>query len=186
MENRNQGPLRNPFTISVVGPQQLHDISAIKNLFNDYASWLGSHGIDLTYQSYAVELSSLPGKYVEKNGGSLLLARSTSADQIPLGCVALRPLNPPEVAEMKRLWVAPQARSLALGRELVNAILATAKKLGYHEVRLDTLPFMEKAQAMYQKFGFTECEPYYDTPISGTVFLSCRISNGEEAGKSIE
>jgi len=180
MEDHNQGLVPSRFTINIVTSQERRDVAAIKDLFNDYATWLGSLGIDLAFQSYAVELSSLPGKYAEENGGCLLLARSTNTERVPLGCVALRPFEAPEVAEMKRLWVAPQARSLSLGRELVSAILSKAKELKYKEVRLDTLPFMGKAQSMYRKFGFTECAPYYDTPIPETVFLSCRMLENEE------
>jgi len=181
MEDHSQRPVRSSFTINIVTSQEPRDVAAIEGLFNDYATWLGSHGVDLAFQSYAVELSILPGKYTEENGGCLLLARSTNAERVPSGCVALRPFEAPEVAEMKRLWVDPQARSLSLGRELVSAILSKARELKYKEVRLDTLPFMGKAQAMYQKFGFTECPPYYDTPIPETVFLSCRILEDEES-----
>lgn len=162
------------FTVKVVQSDNL-DVDAIKDLFNEYASWLSSQGIDLAFQSYALELSSLPGKYAPEKGGCLLLAHSKDVNQTPLGCVALRPLEPPAVAEMKRLWVTPQARSLSLGRHLVSAILSKAKELGYNEVRLDTLPFMEKARRMYETFGFRKCNPYYDTPIKDTVFLSCKI-----------
>jgi ribosomal protein S18 acetylase RimI-like enzyme len=73
---------------------------------------------------------------------------------------------------MKRLYVAPAARGLGLGRALVDAILETAAGAGYRELRLDTLPDMLDAQALYERMGFVRIAPYYDTPIAGTVFMA--------------
>lgn len=180
MDSQRQDPILKAslFALQVVLSEGL-DLAAIRNLFHEYASWLSSQSIDLAFQSYTSEFSSLPGKYSQEKGGCLLLARSNDVHQTPLGCVALRPLEPPAVAEMKRLWVTPQARSLSLGRHLVSAVLEKAKVLGYDEVKLDTLPFMEKARRMYETFGFRECDPYYDSPIRDTVFLSCKIATDE-------
>ena len=38
-------------------------------------------------------------------------------------------------------------------------------------MRLDTLPSMTGAIALYRKFGFETIEPYYDTPMTGTIFM---------------
>ena len=76
---------------------------------------------------------------------------------------------------MKRLYVLPEGRGSGVGRELVHAILEVAARLGYREVRLDTLPSMAKAVALYREMGFVETEAYYDTPIVGTVFLARKI-----------
>ncbi len=42
----------------------------------------------------------------------------------------------------------------------------------YREVRLDTLPTMTEAAALYRSMGFAPIPAYYDTPIAGTLFLS--------------
>jgi ribosomal protein S18 acetylase RimI-like enzyme len=72
---------------------------------------------------------------------------------------------------MKRLYVSPDARGLGLGRALVLRIVDEARKLGYRAMRLDTLPQMGNAQALYAGFGFRDIEPYYNTPIPGTRFM---------------
>ncbi len=72
---------------------------------------------------------------------------------------------------MKRLYVRPEARGLGLGRTLVLRILDEARILGYRTIRLDTLPQMGDAQALYGKLGFRDIDPYYDTPIAGTRFM---------------
>jgi ribosomal protein S18 acetylase RimI-like enzyme len=162
------------FIITEVDHENTKDLSAISTLFNAYATWLSSHGIDLTFQSFATELSTLPGLYSSSNGGILLLARTRSSsdtkDGESLGCVALRPLQPPAIAELKRLYVSPSARGLGLGRALVSEVLRRVKGIGYEEVKLDTLLFMSEARRLYIEFGFEECEAYDDTPLEGTVF----------------
>jgi ribosomal protein S18 acetylase RimI-like enzyme len=42
-------------------------------------------------------------------------------------------------------------------------------------MRLDTVPGMEKAQALYQRLGFREIPPYADNPVPGTRFLELEL-----------
>jgi ribosomal protein S18 acetylase RimI-like enzyme len=61
-----------------------------------------------------------------------------------------------------------------VGEALVSAILTEAARIGYNEMRLDTLPTMTGALALYRKAGFEPIDAYYDTPVAGTVFLARR------------
>jgi ribosomal protein S18 acetylase RimI-like enzyme len=146
------------------------DLTAAATLFRAYAASLP---IDLAYQGFEAELAALPGKYAPPSG-ALLLARR--ADGEAIGCVALRPIEPEGCSEMKRLFVSPEGRRLGLGRALVAAILSEAARIGYREIRLDTLSSMTEALALYRNAGFEPVPPYYDTPIAGTVFLAKRLS----------
>ncbi len=157
-----------PFQILPVRPRR--DLRAAASLFRAYATSLP---IDLAYQGFEEEVAALPGKYAPPSG-ALLLARR--ADGEAIGCVALRAIEPEGCCELKRLYVSPEGRGLGLGRALVTAILAEAAQLGYREIRLDTLPTMTGALALYRKAGFEPTAPYYDTPITGTVFLAKRLS----------
>jgi ribosomal protein S18 acetylase RimI-like enzyme len=141
------------------------DLEATVRLFDAYASSLG---IDLAFQDFAAELATMPGKYAAP-AGELLLAHDRRGE--PLGCVGLRPIMPDGCCEMKRLYVSPWGRGFGLGRALIDAIIGEAIRIGYREMRLDTLPGMVEAIALYRKAGFMPIEPYYDTPLAGTIFL---------------
>ncbi|WP_201403081.1 GNAT family N-acetyltransferase [Kaistia sp. 32K] len=141
------------------------DLAVVVGMIRAYAASLD---IDLRFQDFETEIASMPGKYAPP-GGELLLARAASG--LPLGCVGLRPLDA-EICEMKRLYVAPDGRGLGVGRALVDALVAEARRIGYREMRLDTLPSLGAALALYGKTGFRRIEPYYATPIEGTVFLA--------------
>jgi len=144
------------------------DMRAVSDLFQGYAASLP---VDLAYQDFASELAGLPGKYAQPKG-ALLLARDQSG--VPLGCIALRPLDD-EICEMKRLFLLPEARGMGLGRALAEAIVTTARDRGYRELRLDTLPSMTSAIALYEGLGFERIEPYYAPTPTGTVFMALEL-----------
>ena len=141
------------------------ETAAVAALLREYAASLD---VDLTYQGFDAELAALPGAYAPPSG-ELLLAQAV--DGTPLGCVALRGLASPGCCEMKRLYVSPLARGIGLGRSLVEAVVDAASRLGYVEIRLDTLPTMHSAIALYRDVGFTTMPPYYSPSPDGTLFL---------------
>lgn len=144
------------------------DLRTIARLFEDYAASLP---VDLGYQNFAAELAGLPGSYAPPRG-ALLLARN-DADE-PLGCVGVRPLAEEGVCEMKRLYLVPAARGLGLGRALAEAAIGVARERGYRELRLDTLPSMTAAIAMYEAMGFRRIPAYYE-PTPRSLFMSLAL-----------
>jgi len=129
--------------------------------------------VDLAPQGFSQELASLPGVYAPP-GGELLLAKR--GDHV-LGCIALKPLEPPRVAEIKRLFVRPQARGKGIGKALIEAAIATARQLAYAEIKLDTLPEMEGAIALYKASGFVLIPPYGSHPYPGLVTLGLKLKS---------
>jgi GNAT superfamily N-acetyltransferase len=123
--------------------------------------------VDLAPQGFSQELDSLPGPYAPPQGTLLLAKRG---DHV-LGCIALKPLAPPRVAEIKRLFVRPQVRGKGVGKALVEAVIAVAQALGYGEIKLDTLPQMEGAIALYKSNGFVPIPPYGSHPYPGLICL---------------
>lgn len=113
----------------------------------------------------------------------LFFSLSFPSKNKPIGVVALRslpssPSSAAKICEMKRLYCAPASRGLGVGRALVDAVLAEARRLGYDEIRLDTLPSMGGARRLYGALGFVERGPYYETPVVGTVFLVKSLREG--------
>ncbi|MBI5014799.1 MAG: GNAT family N-acetyltransferase [Deltaproteobacteria bacterium] len=146
-----------------------HDIPAVRVLLREYAAWLADPewlGVDLGFQNFEEELRDLPGCYAPPHGGLLVAEVAGVLD----GCVGFRRLDL-GVCEMKRLYVRPARRGSGLGRRLVSAILAAARRAGYRTMRLDTLPVMQAAQTLYRSLGFCEIQPYYDSPVPGTVYM---------------
>ena len=134
-----------------------------RRLFGEYAASLGH---DLCFQNFSHELRTLETMYGPP-GGSLLLAAIDEEDR---GCVGLRRLED-GVGEMKRLYLQPEFRGGGRGLALARAILTQGQRLGYRRVRLDTLPAMQTAIAMYRRLGFREIPPYYPNPIEGALYM---------------
>jgi len=151
------------FTISTAAGAA--DLADVIRLFRAYAESLP---VDLSYQGFEAEMAAMPGKYAPPKG-VLLIARDPAGTAV--GCAALRPIEPDGVCEMKRLYVTAEGRGQKLGKRLVERLFEEARAIGYREMRLDTLPSMLDAQALYRRFGFAEMERYYDTPVAGTVFM---------------
>jgi ribosomal protein S18 acetylase RimI-like enzyme len=143
------------------------DVESARALLLEYA---GSLGFDLGFQGFQAEVRDLPGEYAPPRG-ALFIASEAGR---PIGCVALRPLDR-ETCELKRLYVRPEARRTGVGRRLVEAIVEEAVRLGYRWLRLDTVPSMDAARALYRSLGFREIEPYRVNPIPGTAYLELEL-----------
>ena len=153
--------------IHPISPAEAGDIPEVRVMLKEYVDWIG---LDLAFQEIDAELDGLPGDYAPPLG-ALLVA---SDGGLLVGMIGLRPIDD-RICEMKRLFVRPEARGRGLARQLIDSILAQARRLKYQEIRLDTLPMMGDAQNLYVAMGFADIEAYYDTPIAGTRFMAKRL-----------
>lgn len=140
------------------------DLDAARRLFRAYGESLE---IDLDFQGFEQELSTLPGPYAAPDGAILLAEQNGEA----VGVVAVQPLDDPGACEMKRLYVRPAHRNRGIGRMLGRAVLDVARQLGYDVMRLDTLASMTAARSLYRALGFEEREPYYHNPLPDAVYM---------------
>jgi len=154
--------------VALIRPARIpDDLPEVRALLREYADSLG---VDLSFQSFDAEMAGLPGDYAPPAGRLLILERDVPEENTVAGCVALRRLED-EVCEMKRLWVRPAHQGHGLGRALAMAIIDEARRAGYARMRLDTLPSMTRAIALYPLLGFRPIAPYRPNPVAGSLFL---------------
>jgi GNAT superfamily N-acetyltransferase len=123
--------------------------------------------------SYVSELDSRfdggfdPGKSISADAdeltepaGLLLVARLRGE---PVGCGALK-FHGAEPAELKRMWVAPSARGLGVGRRILGELEEHARRRGAGVVRLETNGSLREAASLYRSAGYAEVLAFNDEP----------------------
>ena len=156
--------------VKVVQAESEEHLGHIRELFTEYAASLG---FDLGFQNFEKELAELPGEYAPPAGRLLLVLCETQV----AGCVALRKIGD-GICEMKRLYVWPEFRGKGIGKHLAAAIIEEARQMGYARMRLDTLPSMNEAIALYESLGFTRIEAYRYNPIEGAIYMELKLQQG--------
>ena len=118
-------------------------------------------------------LQRYPGDSVH----SLDLQKTTAKDSVFLvgylkeeavACGAISQLSG-QVAEIKRVYVRPQARGLGLSKHLLNQLEEEAAKMGYTTLRLETGTRQPESLGLYRKAGYTNIPKfgeYVDDPFS--------------------
>lgn len=137
-------------------------------LFREYAESLP---FDLDFQDFHEELAHIDTHYAPPRG-RLYIAL---VDGQPAGCVALRYFED-GVCEMKRLYVRPAFRGRAVGRQLAETIIEAAREIGYDCMRLDTVPAMKAANALYAELGFKPIDAYRYNPVEGAIYLELGLN----------
>lgn len=142
----------------MIRPARPEELDAVRELFREYGEFVGS---PICFENFAREIASLPGEYI-----CLLVAEDSG--QLA-GCAALRRIGE-GIAEMKRLYVRPAFQGRGLGRLLAARIIEEARALDCQLLRLDTLPVMGSALALYRGLGFHEIPPYGGNPPEAICF----------------
>ena len=99
-----------------------------------------------------------------------------------VGCGALRPLAP-GVGELKRMFVAGDARRQGIARRILEALETTARERGYEALRLETGTLQPEAIDLYESAGYQRIAPYClyaDDPLS--VCFEKRLPGNDEGG----
>jgi putative acetyltransferase len=117
--------------------------------------------------NHLVDLSSL-----EQPPVSFVVARN---DGVAVGCAALVEAGD-GTAEIKRVFVDPEARGLRAASRLMDKIEEQATKRGLKAIRLETGIYRPEAIGLYRKYGYVEIEPfgsYQPDPLS--LFMEKRL-----------
>lgn len=107
----------------------------------------------------------LEANEVEEGRGIFFIAYNGSE---PIGCGAIRLIDP-ATAEIKRMYVAPHARGLGIGRKILMTLEAEAPRLGANKVVLETGERQPESLALYAKVGFVRIPAfgeYASSPLS--------------------
>ena len=158
-------------------------IEAAVALAREYARWAvdvakREHGIDAQAESEH-GLSSSIDELIAPRGRLYLI----ELDGIPVGLGGLKLIST-DTAEIKRMYLRPEARGHGLGRQLLERLLADARALGVRLVRLETAAFMPEAQALYKSLGFEQV-PAFEGEFAAVpgaaeiqVFMALRLADG--------
>jgi GNAT superfamily N-acetyltransferase len=139
-----------------------------KALFLEYAHSLN---FDLCFQDFDTELESIDSVY-NAPSGALFIAYK---DGVPIGCTAIRKQDT-GIAELKRMYIQPGYRGQKIGYSLLKLNIDKAIELGYTKIRLDTLPHMTKAIALYRNMNFYEIGPYCFNPFKEAIYMEKDLS----------
>ncbi len=138
-------------------------IHQVKELILEYAQRLGR---DLAFQNLEEELKNPAQKYTSPEGEVLVAVEGNEV----LGMGAYH-RHSETCCEMKRLYVKPSVRGIKPGEKLIQELIAHVRAAGYREMVLDTIVPLQSAIHLYKKFGFVECEAYYDNPMPNVLYF---------------
>jgi putative acetyltransferase len=78
---------------------------------------------------------------------------------------------PADTCELVKMYLKKEVRGTGLGRKLIEESLAFAKNYGYKNVYLETMPELNKAVSVYEKFGFQ----YLSGPLGNSGHFGCNV-----------
>jgi pimeloyl-ACP methyl ester carboxylesterase/GNAT superfamily N-acetyltransferase len=87
----------------------------------------------------------------------------------PIGCAALKRLDD-HTAEIKRVYVAPDARGLGVARAILARLERIAQDVGYAAVRMDTGARQPASAALFSSSGYEQIADYNGNPVAAYWF----------------
>ena len=76
---------------------------------------------------------------------------------------------PEDTCELVKMYLLPEARGIGLGKRIIEECLAFASENGYQQVYIESMPELENALKVYEKFGFK----YLSAPLGNTGHHGC-------------
>ncbi len=134
------------------------------------AEYVAQLPFELTFQDFGAELATIRQTYGPPQGAAFLVERDGTAGGV-CGVSAFRP----GIAELKRMYLRAELRGAGLGRLLAEHAMASARRLGYERIRLDTVAALAAATTLYRTMGFVEIEAYRHNPQPDVQFFELEL-----------
>ncbi len=131
-------------------------------------AYLASLPFEVDFQDVEGEMAGLRSMYGLPDG-ALLLVQDDAGEVV--GVVGIRRFDD-EDAELKRMYLVPEARGSGLGRAMAEVAVAAARSLGYRRLLLDTVASLTAAIAIYEELGFVEIPAYRHNPLEDARYFA--------------
>ena len=140
--------------------------TVLRPVFEEYLTWVAeqlrdNYGIvfeesnevvtERHHRAFDAELPKMLGPR-----GRVIVARAGGAI---LGVGTMKPVSD-DIAEIKRVYVRPNARGQGIARAMMARLLDDARTERFAMVRLETMDFMRQAIALYRSIGAAETAPF--------------------------
>src|SRR3954447_5864768 len=130
-------------------------------LLNAYATEIHENGVARPPD----RVETIAAEYEQPHGTFLVVYEGDK----PVACGGVRGLGE-GTAEVKRMYVVPEARGNGVGKDLLRRLEEEARRLGYKRLRLDTAASLTTAQALYRAAGYAEIDDYNGNPAASHWF----------------
>jgi len=149
----------------LIRPIRAADDAAVAVIIRDVMASFGATGPG--YSSSDPEVSAMSAAY----DGARFAYFVLEEDGRVLGCGGIAPLAgaTPDVCELRKMYLLPEARGRGLGKRMLHHCLEAARLCGYRHCYLETLSGMDAAQELYLKTGFTKL----DRPLGSAGHSGC-------------
>ncbi len=146
--------------VRIVEATTSDDLVEAGRLMRDYLAGLP---FVVDFQDVDAELADLGRCYAPPRGAVLLARPDGAPGPGAFGVVGIAD-HGEDRAELKRMYVAPDARGTGAGRALAEAAIARARAVGYRRMLLDTVASLTPAIALYESLGFVAIDAYRYNP----------------------
>jgi len=116
---------------------------------------LSEYGLNFDPTSTDADLDDLEGHYTARGGSFSVLE---GPDGSIIGSVGIYTVSP-GVCELRKMYLHSKYRGHGLGKVLLQHGLAEARRLGFHQVVLETASVLKEAIQLYQRYGFRPYQP---------------------------
>ncbi len=148
-----------------IRPIAANDNVAMANIIRTVLAEFGANRAGFAWQD--AELSDLTHAYRARRSGYVVAEQRGKI----LGGAGYGPLEggEPEVCELRKMYLLPEARGMGLGKRLIDTMMIAARKSGYRSMYLETLCAMTAANRLYEMSGFKKLP----RPVGSTGHFGC-------------